>query len=67
MKIADGPELTRVQGELVMELLSDARDNVYRAAQEIGSSDPAHDLLWSMAGRIEHEKVKIMKRCRQCP
>jgi len=67
MKTEDGPELTRMQWELVQELLSDARDGVYRAAQEIGSTDPAHDVLWSLAGRIEHEKVKLLKRCRQCP
>jgi hypothetical protein len=66
MKTEPGPELTKMQGELIMELLSDARDHVYRAAQEIGAKDPAHDILWSMAGRIEHEKIKLLRRCKQC-
>jgi len=62
----EGPDITPFQRDLLFALLSDARDDVYRAAQELEATDPAREQLWALAGELDAVKVALGRRCRAC-
>ena len=61
------PELSRMSANLILELLSDARDNIFRAAQELEQTDASYRRLWEFAEKVEEEKIKLYRRCKECP
>lgn len=60
-------QLTREQSARICEELSLARDALYRAAEVLEYGDPARSRLWEFAGKVEDEKVALMRRCDECP
>ena len=63
----DPPEVPRRTADLVNELLTEARDHIFRAAQELEQTDPSYRRLWEFAEGVEDEKIKLLRRCKECP
>lgn len=60
-------ELPADSARLINERLTRARDDIYRAAQELEVSDPSYRRLWEFARMVEDEKIALLRRCKECP
>jgi len=60
------PALSRLQRDTIVHLLSEARDAVYRASDELDGSDPHHQPLRALAAELDALKVVLGRRCGSC-